>query len=390
MQETDAIPPFDTHVCLVSQEAAANLLPATEPSLEPKHVVLVASPEMKGKADHLGQALKESLPSVSIEMVEMTTAYDLTVMLEELFNLFDRLKNQGRKAVVNVTGGTKPMAIAALRSAECADFPCFYLELDRNVVHFLTDEHAIVHLSYAQKPKPYLLAYGFRLQKTPPSALPFTDKLKALAERLVKTPSFRSAYPSINALAAQASKDNSLSVSVQQALSAGAEALLDEFERCGLLAVHGKQIRFASEEARYFVNGGWLEELTADVARATFPNSKVVANAQIEQLVKQKTRSGEKIVRNELDVLFWANDNLCVIECKTSNLKDQGKSQNVIYKLSSFEPRLGKRLVPILVSYLPLDDYAISRARSDGIHVIAGDDLKRLSERLKHFSGGHA
>ena len=104
MQETDAIPSFDTHVCLVSQEAAANLLPATEPTLEPKHVVLVASPEMKGKADHLGQALKESLPSVSIEMVEMTTAYDLTVMLEELFNLFDRLKNQGRKVVVNVTG----------------------------------------------------------------------------------------------------------------------------------------------------------------------------------------------------------------------------------------------------------------------------------------------
>ena len=97
MQETDAIPPFDTHVCLVSQEAAANLLPATEPTLEPKNVVLVASHEMKSKADHLGHALKESLPSVSIEMVEMTTAYDLTVMLEEFFNLFDRLKIRAAK-----------------------------------------------------------------------------------------------------------------------------------------------------------------------------------------------------------------------------------------------------------------------------------------------------
>lgn len=388
MAESASIPVFDTHVCIVSQQAAANLLPAIEPALRPKHLILAVTPEMKSEAEWLQLALKESLPGIAVEKFEISSAYDLSGMIDSFLKLFVRLKDEGRTPLVNVTGGTKPMAIAALRCAECAELPSFYLELDRNVVTFLTGRHETVRLSSIPNLKAYLLAYGLRLQKAPPAKLPFTSALKALTERLLKTESFRSCYPEINYLAAQAAQSSALTAECAE-LTPAASALLDEFEQCGLLQVQGKRIRFASEEARFFVNGGWLEDLTAAIVQAEFPDSKVIPNAQVENLATQQSSSTDKTVRNELDTLFWANGNLCIIECKTSSLAPEGKSDGVIYKLSSIDRQLGKRLTPILISYLPLSDFARSRAKSAGIRVIAGGDLKRLAERIKHFAGGH-
>ena len=383
------IPEFDTHICLISNQAAANLLPVTEPRLEPKHAVLVVSPEMKDKAYWFRLALKEVLPQLSVETLELASAFDLGAMMDAFFGLFDRLQTAGHAPLLNVTGGTKPMAIAALRAAECADAPSFYLELERNAVTFLSKERTTIHLERRQNLKAYLLAYGLKLKKPEPSAVPFTAELKALTERLIRTPSYKANYGQINWLAAEAGKSELLTADCS-GLHEGAQAILDEFERSGLLTVRGRNVRFSGEAARFFVNGGWLEAYAANVAQSTFPDSKVISNAKIEVLPNVRSSATDKPVENELDVLFWAREHLCVMECKTSNLSGDERVENVIYKVSSIEQNFGKKVIPMLLSYKPLSDTARSRAKSCGIRVVAGDDLKRLPERLKHFVNGAA
>lgn len=384
MTDKPQLPFFDTHVCLISKQAAANLLPAIDPKIGPKYIVLATTPEMTQEAQRLESAIKQCLPQTKFETVNLPSAYDFIALSDFFLNLFSRLREEGRSPAVNLTGGTKPMSFAALQCAKCADLPCFYLEITRNTATFLEAPYVETRLSFNQNTSAYLLAYGLKLQKPEPRKLPFTEKLRKLADNLANTKSFRSCYPVINRLASEAAKNDQLSVECRN-ISQSANALLDEFERCGLLEVHGTRITFKSKEARFFVNGGWLEDLTAYVAQTAFPSSKVISNAQIERQASPQSLP----VRNELDALFWVGDNLCIVECKTSSLEEDAKSQSVLYKLSSNEKRFGLKVIPILVSYLPLDEPARERAKQMGIRVIAGNDLKRLSERLKHFAGGH-
>ncbi len=364
---------FDVHVVLVSAQAAPNFLPAVEPGFQPKRVVMLVSGDMKENAGHLAKALRTEVPAMKVERVDVPDPYDLEGMVNQFLVLFDGLVQGGERIALNVTGGTKPMAIAALQAAELAEIRSFYLRLDTNRLFFLGKNRSSRAIQTRRRLRTYLMAYGYELRTR--NSRSFLNESSSVISHLLTKESYREAVPKLNWLAQQAEKK----LKVRNEMNdAALDALLGEFEQVGLLSVHGRDIVFPSEDARFFVNGGWLEELTTREVRKAFPEAEVLCNAEI------LTQNGKKPLKNEIDVMFWENDRLCLVECKTPDPKDKSFSTNLL-KFSKVCSHLGLKKCDILVSYHGLRDIHRERAEKEEICVISGNDLKRLGERLKHF-----
>lgn len=372
---------YDTHIVFVSRQTMPNYLPALDPNLGPNNMVLVRTSEMRDTAKSLSEALLNASPNLQIEYCDLDGSYDLLELSEKLESLIQDLKSRGLKPLFNITGGTKTMTIAAMIATENTSVPAFYLPLNSDEVIFVR-ELETVRLNTSISLKNYLMLYGFRME-IKPDALPYRIELKNLTKQLIETTSFRDAYPTINFLAAKAKGTLSVDLDEAGTISQAGNALLDQFESAGLLSIKAKKMLFAGESARFFVNGGWLEDFTAAEAINAFPEAKIHKNVKIIHVEGHKTKSNLAGTTNELDVAFVYKGKLCLIECKTLVENDKNNLDNPLYKLDSLSKAIGITVCPILVSYLPVSDKVLQRASTMNIAVIAGNDLKRLGERLK-------
>ena len=123
------------HVCLVSQEPTPNLTPVFDPALTPREVILVVTPEMERRADWLEAVLRPRRVKVSRWPIER--AYDLEHVRDRLLALV--ATRAGDDLALNVTGGTKPMSIAAYEVFRAAERPVFYVDPVRDRVIWLHD-----------------------------------------------------------------------------------------------------------------------------------------------------------------------------------------------------------------------------------------------------------
>ena len=76
------------HVCLVSAQAAPNLLPALDPALKPEKVILVVSSKMRAQAEALSKVLQEV--GVRIESCLLDDEHDYARTEEQLLELASR------------------------------------------------------------------------------------------------------------------------------------------------------------------------------------------------------------------------------------------------------------------------------------------------------------
>ena len=93
---------MNIHICLVSQQAAANLLPALDPTLKPAKIVLVVTAKMQRQAAHLTAVLKEN--AIQAELLQLSNEQDFHQTENELIELAARLEEH--TVTLNITGGT--------------------------------------------------------------------------------------------------------------------------------------------------------------------------------------------------------------------------------------------------------------------------------------------
>ena len=153
-----------THFCLVSDQPVPNLLAALEPAIKPDRVVLAVSDGMRKKAEFLKRAFSER--QIRIETVSVSDPYSLPA----LQNLFvDWLDSQANEPVMlNVTGGTKPMAIAAQEAFRMAGKEVFYVNIETDELFWLEsvdNKRAPLRLSKPISMKTYLLIHGYEVAK---------------------------------------------------------------------------------------------------------------------------------------------------------------------------------------------------------------------------------
>lgn len=379
-----AISTVKTQIMLVSAQAAPNLLAAADAELKPERAALVVSEPMRSRADALGRVLAEM--GVEVTQYRLRNEHDPSAIGEDLLNWFSSL--EGTDVCLNLTGGTKLMALAALQVADLGKWKRFYIDVDTDQVVWLgeNDVPPPRRLKEQVRLRHYLGAYGIeiegQLQRTEPTAAQreFSKEILLFYDRYLP------GLPLLNDVMDRAEQSGALTVelSQEQADSRSLASLLEVAQQQQLLAVHGTRVSIAGEAARTFLKGGWLEQYVFDTV-----GQLQGAVGIRDRAVGLRVRHGE--VRNELDVAFLHRNRLHVIECKTGNLRadDGARANEALFKLAENSRRLGGLASRgMLVSYRRLRDAEVRLANLLQIEVVHGREVPRLSERLRAWCGG--
>ena len=377
------MPPPSIHVLLVSAQAAPNLLPALDPELKPKEVILLVTGKMTARAASLEGVFSEV--AVKVTHVILNDEHDFSALEKTLLEL--ATSREGEDIALNVTGGTKLMALAAQSVAQLAGWRVFYVDVDTDEVIWLGHGTQRKKLAAQLRLPHYLKGYGFHLEKGIERPSPDRRHNELLQTMISQVGSLEIPLGQLNFLAQEAEDKNRLSIelSPEQQDSRSLEALLRNFETAGVLTVEGNKINFSSGQDRSFTKGGWLEHHVYRTISAL--HSELDVRDKAANLVVVDV-SG---VKNEFDVAFLAKNRLFVVECKTARMDNAraGKANDTLFKLSEICRRVGGLGTRgMLASYRPLADSEKKLARALGIEVVTGGELKHLDERLKRWVKG--
>lgn len=142
--------------CLVSRQAMANVLPVL--MYKPKNVVLFTTPEEKKSADNLAKLFKSK--NFNVLRKDNLNAYDYVTFKDVVKNELMKFQED---VCLNVTGGTKLMALAAYEA---------FAEKDKTIIYCNTENNEIIYLFPVLKTEQlklnltisdYLSAYGYKI-----------------------------------------------------------------------------------------------------------------------------------------------------------------------------------------------------------------------------------
>ena len=367
------------HILLVSAQAAPNLLPTLDPALKPEKAVLLVTQKMQRQADALQSVLTES--GVKTSRVTLDDEHDFGRLESALMEV--ATEHEGADIALNLTGGTKLMALAAQSVASAYRWRMFYVDADTDEVIWLGKNAAprqrlTAHLRLAH----YLRGYGFTLAEGIERPQPNAAWQTLLQGLIINVGSLEEAIGQLNHLSQEAQRSLRVNLSPRQRDHHGLDALLRNFEQAQVLKRQGDQISFATEAARNFANGGWIEHYVYQSV------SQVTGDLAIRDKAANLQVLGESGQPNEIDVAFMARNRLFMVECKTARMNHEGdlKANDTLYKLAENCRRIGGTGTQgMLATYRPLRDSEQRLAKALNIEVVAGRDLIRLGERLKQW-----
>jgi hypothetical protein len=367
---------------MVSDQPAPNLLPALDNTLGPKDkkIILLVSPQMQKKGDGLQNVFRKY--NLTADVVQIQDAYNFPEIQEQLYSCLARYEN--KNVVLNLTGGTKIMTVAAQSIFELAGKPMFYVKEQDNSVIILQEGKEKSHAPLDKKLKiqDYLLAYGYKTVLSENTLYNRPDFTFELINNITK---YESAVSRTNAYVSKA-QDRSALTFVRTSYEDGIESFLDLCRKFALLTLEGKQFTFTDEQARRYVCGGWLEEHVYQCI------GKINKQKIQDKVLNITIKTLPQAVENELDVAVSANNYLHIIECKTANIGNS-KDSDALYKLYTLKNKLGLKTKSMLVSYRNIDklyrgkranDNA-KRAKDYGITVIQHSDLRNLKNHLEKW-----
>jgi hypothetical protein len=371
---------FDTHFCLVSAQATPNLAPALDPGFAPRRVVLAISHDMRQRGDWLSAILKRH--DVTVETIELADPYDYYGCCD---NFLTWLSEQQCEVALNVTGGTKIMAMAAQEVFRSNQRPVFYINVENDHVIVLDNRDAGFTLPTRIKLREYLEAHGYSLPNKP--AKPNVQaNLRDLVGRLAcDSERLGPALGRLNWLAQEARNNlSSPPLDRYDKDSRGLDELISLFTTENQLALQDGHIVFPDEAARLFVNGGWLElHVYAELAGIA-PELGVADYA-----VGLEVLATDGKTRNELDAAILHRNTLYIVECKSANLAASGKTNDdrgteALYKLDTLRKMGGLRTRAMLIDFRGgLSESDQRRAAQLGIRVVLGRQLRNLRGELK-------
>lgn len=374
-------PTQEVHVVLVSAQAAPNLLPALDPTMKPKEVILLVSSKMKLKADALEKVFQQL--GVKTTRIPLANEHDFAALETTLLEL--ATAREATSIALNVTGGTKLMALAAQSIAEAAGWPVFYVDVDTDEIIWLGKNMPPARkLTQQLGLGNYLMSYGFTLPNSIERPLPNRQHNDLLNALITQIGSLEHPLSQLNWLAQQAEDKRTLQIELDshQQDSRSLEALLRNFETAGVLRVSGSRLSFTDEAQRAFAKGGWLEHYVFRTVSA------LTGELNIRDKAANLELADSTGVKNELDVAFMAKNRLFVIECKTARMDkpEAPKANDTLFKLSEISRRaggLGTR--GMLASYRALREPEKKLAHTLNIELVCGADLNRLDEKLKNW-----
>jgi hypothetical protein len=374
-----------THLCLVSAQVTPNLTPLLDPATRPEQVILVVSADMRQQADWLEQFIKPR--GIKVSRWDVDNPYDVEAVRDQIFEQISEMADH-EQLVLNTTGGTKPMSIAAYEVFRNLDLPIFYVHPEKDRLIWMHNPNKQGHQDLADRIKldDFLGVHGAQVvgavqrQRLNHRELSISQYLVEEIDR------FSQPLGALNWLAGS-TEGNLMSKPLSEVRNSidDLKLLIDEFTAQGFLQLQDNRLLFSDEQDRLFVNGGWLELYTYDICaqlRSEYGLQDLGRNIHV-----QRTQRG-KGIPNELDLALLLDNRLHIIECKTKKWEEHGPGANALYRLDTLKDLLGGlNARAMLISYRKLPKHDRQRAADLRIDVCAGRDLHHLKGKLRHWLG---
>jgi len=378
---------------LVSAQPIPSLIPALDPRFAVTEVILLVTEQMHPQAKRLTRVFKRhDLPCRTWE--ETAPPFDPQEMEELCFRVIESFPD-GQSLLLNATGGTKMMALAAAN---------LFSSLDRGNVIYVDTAQGLIHFLYPSREKAfqlepvlsisdYLTAYGLH-PKIPRKIWRRGDALPVVptsARLLAENADFLDTFIGVVNFAGTGVLDSGRAseawprkIFLDRSFSRSETVIrvLSQLEHEDMLSFdRNNLVTIVSEEAARYVSGGWLEEYV--FARACAAGADEVSWSQVVDW----DDSGNAPIANEFDCLIMRNNRLYLLECKTSRFS-AGASE-VVYKLDSLKDKIaGIYGLGALVSARPLPEHILSRAAARKHQVFSPEELKGLTSVLKEWLDG--
>ena len=385
---------YDIHVCLISAQAAPNLLPILDSEFKPKKAIFLVSKTMKQRAEYLAKTFEKL--NVKVKLKNISDEFNFGLMEDEIFKLIEEYENES--IALNVTGGTKLMSIAAENAFSALGKPIFYIDTDSNHILFISkneEQKWLPNLEMKAKNKIdiYLSAYGSTVLSTQ-NPIERKKYLPAIEPFIKNYDNYTQVIPLLNLHATLSQSNGYKSEYTKDNKKTGKlDELLLGLDYQGLLNYDGQTIDFKNREIKTFLNGGWLEDYTYFQLKEIANIEDIACGADVAnpkfKLGKNEYSSENKGNKNEFDIVFMAKNKLHIIECKTQLMDKNGgvKADDILYKLETLKDYGGLMTKKCLVSYFEVPEQVKNRANFLNIEIIQGKDLQRLKSKVQEWIG---
>lgn len=375
-----------THLYLISKQASPNISPALNPDTRPRRVIFLVSPEMRQQADWLESVLK--VRGIKIQQTFIDHAYDIEHIQSRILSVLEKehLAVESKTLILNASGGTKPMSIAAYDVFRRFDLPVFFIHPEKDQLIWMWPEgKPNIELADRIKLEPFLAAHGSQTSQTPIRNIRNADKLP-VAERLVSSiNAYQGALKTLNYLAHKAEYTLTSRIAKSEVEKLG--DLLTLFQQHGFVSIEQDQLIFPDEDSRFFANGGWLESWVFHQIRTLRQHKPQIQD--LARSVEVQRGSPEQPIPNELDIACLSNNRLYIVECKTRQFKGrrgQVHSSETLYKLDSLSDLMGGlHAHAMLVSFQPIPEHALVRSKDLNIPICHGEELINLKLILSQW-----
>ena len=377
-----------THICLVSAQPSPTLAPLFDKHFPPERVVLVVTPEQQDSQQITALEQLLSQKNIANERLETSTAWDAETVEQELTAFLKDQQNS--HFLLNATGGTKPLSIGAFLACYNRNIPVYYVNLDKlnwlyrpaGLSRELIDTALVGSLDLAD----VLTAHSVRLLDKTTRRIP-AGQLEIAKRWLKRIGSQQHEQGRLNALASEAKDSLFVEMSSEQISCSNLQTLLEDLQRDNLLTLQGRSVRFRDEHARFFANGGWLEDLVwheLEDLRTTKPELGI---QEVARNVRVDIEAPDGHAMQEIDIALTARNRLYVIECKTANLmastSAQSKADEALFRLAAIQDKLGgSQTRGMVVSYRKVRDADKSRAETLKLKLLDAGHLTGLRSEV--------
>ncbi len=371
-----------THLILVSDQTIPNISPILDQRFRPKKVVLMFAPD-KQEVCHRLQGLYRTY-GVETLLWPINNAWDIYSIQDRVLELL--VTHEHDEIILNTTGGSKPMSIAAYEVFRSNNKKIFYVHPEKDLLIWMyPHDPTPIDLEDRIKIPNYLKAFG--AEEVSYSPFGVKPELRQLNQALVThIEQFSGALSILNYYASTAEHHQLTSEPIDHVSNKNHDfqKLLDLFKQAQLLNIKQNKLHFTDEAARFICNGGWLEYYTHSCCLNI--KDKLILQ-DVKRNVVVKRRAGQETVKNELDVVLLKDNKAYIIECKTRMFKKRSPDmENTLYKLDSISDTLGGvQCRSMLVSYHPMHEHASQRAHELHIEYCSHSELKQLQQKLMEW-----
>lgn len=373
------------HVGIIDQDPVRLVTPLFDHRCSGRHIVLLGDESQRSLFSRLQQVL--TTRDISAEFYLIPAGTRIAAIKLSIKQLADDLKQRNEEIRLNASCGLRHRLLSVYEVFRSYNWPIFVVEPNSDRLCWLyPDERGYSQVEDNITISDYLTIFGARCEFSDNEISDdLEQKLFRIGERWASNAlELGPGLATLNYLATTCRKEQRLDVELSDKQQGYRELsiLIGDLVDANIAQYKNGTLTFASEDARRFSNGEWLETLVHSVIRNIQQEMPTIQDLSLNVQVYRQL--GDKEVRNELDVATVVNNKLHIIECKTKGMRDDG--DDTLYKLESLRDLLGGlQARAMLVSFRPLRHNDITRAQDLGLALIGPDELKQLTTYLTEW-----